>query len=277
MNTDIDVNVPLTNPKLEDMFRRRAELDPKDEKAAFALMNEMAKEIVMNAHFLSVVEFEGGNVRTDENGNVVFGAGTVIKYPQLKGPEGNMYFPAFTNWDELRKWNDAKEGEIQTMVHSFDDYYAMVKDNRNGFVIDPFGGNLILDNDTIRRFKEKKDMNTTGHTERVITKETKVMIGEPAEYPHEMAEAIRVYAEANKDIKAVWLKLMQSDGEQSFLLAVDFKGDREDVFAKIAAAATPYLPDGYYIDIVSRYQPGIGTTASKGKPLYKRKSFFGLF
>ena len=271
----ININEPLTNPKLEEMFKKRAALSPGDEKATLSLMNEMAEEIVMNAHFLSPVEFEEDNIETDENGNVVFGKGTVINFAQLKGPDGNMYFPAFTSRDELRKWNDAED--VKTMILSFDDYHAMVMKNRNGFVIDPFGGNLVLDNATIRRFKEKKDMNTTGHTERVITESTPVKIGEPENYPTEMAEAIKAYAETDKNIKAIWLKLMKYADEDSFLLAVDFKGNREEVFANIAKAATPHLPEGYFLDMVSRYKPGIGTTAAKGKPLYKKKGFFGLF
>ncbi|MBQ6554927.1 MAG: enhanced serine sensitivity protein SseB [Firmicutes bacterium] len=273
----IDVNVPLENPKLKELFARRAALDPKDEKSTISLMNEMAEEIVMNAHFLSVVEYDDANIQTNDNGNVIFGKDTRIGFPNLTGPDGHAYFPAFTNWEELRKWDAVKEGDVKAMILSFDDYYGMVMGSKNGFVIDPFGGNLMLDNATIMQFKEKKDMNTTGHTERIISEKTKVLIGDPAKYPTEMAEAIKAYAATDKRIKAIWLKLMRSGEEESFLLAVDFSGDKDSVFAAIAKAATPYLPKGYFIDMVSCYNTGIGTTAAKGKPLYKKKMFLGLF
>ena len=273
-----NANTPLTNPKLKELFKKRSELDMNDQAAVNACMNELAEEIVTNAKFLSVINVDENDVETDENGNVRFKQGGRISFAFLTGPEDKPYFPAFTDWEEVGKWEDIKNGEVHTMVMSFDDYYYMTKENECGIVIDPFGANLIIDNNNIRRFKEIKDLNTSGHSEHVITEETKVMIGEPKEYPEKMVQAIIAHAKKNKNINALWLKLMANEKEESFLLAVDFDGDKETVFGGIAEAARPYLPQGYFIDMVPFDDKGIGAAASEGEPFYKKKKgLFGIF
>ena len=146
-------------------------------------------------------------------------------------------------------------------------------DSEKGIVINPYSDNFVISPQNVIHMKDHKDMVTKGYSEQKVSKDTQVMIGEPAVYPTEMVQSIKEFANKNKAIKAIWLKLMMKDGEQSYLVIVDFKGDQNMVFAGIADAARPYL-NGMYIDMVP-YADRFGQKAATGQPFYRRK--IGLF
>ncbi len=91
-------------------------------------------------------------------------------------------------------------------------------------------------------------------------------------------KALADYSRKVKKIKAIWLKLMILDQKQSYLLVVDFTGDRQKIFAGLADTAGAFLPRNMYIDIVP-YADDFGRNAvQNGKPFYQRKHrLFGLF
>ena len=274
---ETNANTPLINPKLSELFKKRSEIAQDDKETMNACMSQIAEEAVTNARFLSVIQVDEKDITTDENGNVTFNKDAQIHFVLLNGPENKPYFPVFTDWDNLRKWEEYKDADVNTMVLSFDDYYTMVADNENGVVINPFSDNIIFTNKNMHHFKEVKDLNTKGHTEHVLTEETKVLLADPAPYPTELTEAVASYAKKQKNINAIWLKLMINGEEKSFLLAVDFEGDRKTTFNGIAEAARPFLPKDMFIDIINSAD-NAAETMIKDEPFYKRKKgFFGLF
>ena len=272
---DINVNEPITNPKLVELLEIRQNAKTEDELRD--CMNKTAQEIALNAKFLSVINVDEADIEHGEDGKATIKENSKIGFVNLSGPEGKPFIPAFTDWQELRKWETFKDGDVSTWVMTFEDYYAMLKGSEAGLVINPFSHNLIMTNEDVMTLKRVKDVNTTGHKEFVIDKETQVLLGDPAEYPKEMVDAVIEYAKGVKNIKAIWLKLMQRDNEKSFLLAVDFRGDRNKVFAGIAEVAQKFLPPDMFLDMVN-CKDGLGKKASEGKPFYKsEKKFFGLF
>ena len=122
--------------------------------------------------------------------------------------------------------------------------------------------------------KKHKDIVTKGYSENVVEKDTAVKIGDPADYPTEMVEAIKAYAKTNKSIISIWLKLMIRETEKSFLLIVDFKGDMNAAFSSIAKVANMHNHSGLPIDMIP-FADTFGQSAARGEPFYKRKK--GLF
>ena len=143
-----------------------------------------------------------------------------------------------------------------------------------GTVINPFSDNFVIKPQNVVHIKQHKDYLKKGFTENRVEQETRVQIGEPADYPAEMAEAIRQYAKTNKAINAIWLKLMINKDEKSYLLIVDFTGDRDTVFSAIARAGSPHIHNGIPIDMVP-FTDSFGKSAATGTPFYKRRK--GLF
>lgn len=93
----------------------------------------------------------------DETGKVHLTKDNKIQFPMLTASDGNSYFMAFTDMEELTNWS--KEEKKQTFIMKFDDYAAMVlgKDSRAaGFVVNPYGGNIIITKENIARLTAAK-------------------------------------------------------------------------------------------------------------------------
>ncbi len=257
----VDVNVPLENPKLKTLLASFRE----DGTA-----EEVLEEIALRARFLSLIQLSSEPADTG-NGTAVFEEGTKISFPLLGSESGAFYYAAFTDWEELGKWEAAKEAP-KTLILSFDDYADMIleQDGIGGLAVNPFGANLILEKEQIRHMKSHKDVVLKGVSQEVISKDTKVMLGEPKEYPTAMIQAISACLRSCPEVNRVWLRLMERDHELSYLLIVDLEGEQSSVFEKIAGAARPHL-NGFFIDMVV-YADDFGKRATQGvASFYTRK------
>ena len=139
-----------------------------------------------------------------------------------------------------------------------------------GFVVDPFGDSLTLDRETVARLTRQKAEGTPP-VRQAIQKDTRVMLGDPAEYPERMVEAICSAARELPAVKALYLRLMVQEGEMepSYLVVVDQDGEQDAVFSAIAGAARPWL-EGKTVDLGPR-SSRFGQDASKGvSPFYDR-------
>lgn len=272
--TTIDVNKPLENPKLKQLFLQAEQADGKPEHEA--IINQLAEEIVMNAHFLAVIELSA-EPEAQGDGSAVFHQGSTMAFPTLGSPDGSHFYPVFIDWEELGKWDSMRGISPKTLITSFDDLAAMVldKDGGDGVVIDPFSHNLLLDRNTLARWRTNKQLAKTGCTEQRVKEDTAVRLGTPKDYPDAMVRAICEYARKNREIKTLWLRLMEKGGELSYLVIAEFSGDRGQTFGRIAEAGSPHL-GGMYLDMVP-YEDGFGHRAVDGvEPFYRKKiGFFG--
>ena len=269
----IDVNKPLENPKLKQLFAQRRQTESAVQ--AKRIMESLLEEIATNAYFLSLVQFSQ-QPEKNENGQAVFATGTTLSFPMLTTQDGRQFYPVFIDWEEFGKWEAMKYRKPQTMIMSFDDYVAMVveKGRGSGIVINPFSDNLLLDREMMAHLKQQKQLADQGHVDYRVPEKTSVKLGEPANYPQDMVQAICAYAKSKKTIQALWLRLMEKAGEWSYLLVVDFSGDRQSIFDEIAKVARPYL-NKMYLDMVP-LESEFGHKATDGiKPIYCKKR--GLF
>ena len=81
---------------------------------------------------------------------------TQIQFQLLANQEDQVFFPAFTDWEELRKLCGPKNQ--QTGVLSFDDYARMILQDKRaaGFVVDPFGACLSFDRTMVDHLVNRK-------------------------------------------------------------------------------------------------------------------------
>jgi hypothetical protein len=105
---------------------------------------------------------------------------------------------------------------------------------------------------------------------------SQVIIGTPNDYPHKMIEAVSNYLKGQKHVKAAYFTQMFFNETFSYIIVVDFKGDLIDTFSGIAAVATPFLPQGFPLDLTPIDDAFTRGIARDYKPFYKRK-FLGLF
>jgi len=263
----VDVNKPVENPRLKELLKQRSSVSQSEQ---LPILNAIAEEMAMNASFLAVVDFGDSHVENNPDGTAVFKEDSQISFPMLGLNDGGYVQPLFTDWEELRKWDPFKAGDVKTFILSFDDVYALMSSRKTGIVLNPFGDAFMIPFETMEHIKHVKDsQHSSAKVEhQVVQKDTKVTIGEPRDYPKQMVEAISAHAKKVPAIKAIWLKLMIKEGEQSFLIIVDATGDARSYFQGIADAAIPYLPQEMYIDMVPANE-GFGKGAATGTPFYK--------
>ena len=259
-----DVNKPVENPRLTALFAERRQADAAQRDA---INEKIAREIALNAWLLAVIQMnpvpEGNN---GQGGKITLEEKTTISFPILSSADGKQYLPVFTDWNELRKWPQYANQHVRTMILSFDDIAAVAK---SGVAVNPFSDDFRLSREMIVHMKERRDLETKGSAEVRMNKGTTVHIGEPADFPDKMAEAIREYARGVAEINAIWLKLMVRNGEQSYLLVVDASGEWNAVWKGIADAAMPYRRQKIYIDFVP-LADSFGKSAATGEPIYRR-------
>jgi hypothetical protein len=258
----VDVKKPITNPDFVSAMNQLRTAQNPDHEATF--FEELRK-----AHFLAPVAIAPTPEHGDETGKVVLKEGTTIGFQMISDSANRSFFPVFTDWEELRKWRDTP-GQ-QTLIVTFDDLSAMILEgsgNSGGLVINPYGQNILLDNERVAVLKGRSVSQLY-----TVEQETKVLLGEPKEYPQALAEAVKRYLKTVREVKKAHLMLMVKDKEQSFLIVVDFSGDRKKVFDGIATAASPHLKPGQLIDMVLA-SDRFGQDAIRDKnPFYTRGGF----
>ncbi len=291
----VDVNTPVTNPELVKAINEMQQ-DNSPEK-----QNRMIDE-VMKAHFITPVTVSPEPKNDDDHCDchdphdhdhcdchdphhhnhcdcqdhdhdhpIELEEGTTISFYAIKDSAGQAFFLAFTDWDELKKWQNNEHQ--QTLIVTFDDISGMVLQESSrwdGFVINPYGESIVFNKPHIKALKDEAERRASGGAiEQVIEKETTVQLGEPSDYPKAMVKAICAHLKKKKNVKAAYLRLMSKDDEQSYLVVVDFTGDRRETFDGIGKAAWDHL-NGMYIDLVP-FDTDFGQQAAMGvEPFYKR-------
>jgi SseB protein. len=266
----IDINKPITNPELVKAINEMAENNSQEK------WNKVIDE-VMKAHFISPIIISPSPEHPTNTNEVVLKQDTKISFNMIENNENQQFFLSFTDWEELRKWHFSENQ--QTLITTFDDLASMVlneKGNAEGFVINPYGGSITFNKELIRSLKEEKERRAKGGVvEQVVKRDTTVKLGQPRVYPKQMVDAISQHLKNKKNVKAAYLQLMIKEEEQSYLVIIDFTGDKREVFDGVAKVAMTYL-NGMFLDMVP-IDDEFGRTATRNvEPFYKRKSF-GLF
>lgn len=231
-----DINEPVTNPTLINAI-----------EAIQKEVNQSTRDDFLNAvkeaKFLSPVSMDPPPPPGDD-GKTTLQADTKISFISLTDANGDSYLPVYTDWPALKQWRDIPDEK--TLILSYEDVKEMIVNNAgsSGFVINPFSQNVpvsknimeALDAGPVRPWTVKKD--------------TQVRIGQPANDPIAIKEAISAYLKDVEDVRSAYLVLMEKEEELSFLIVVDFAGDRQTIFSGIASVAVPLLREGELIDMV---------------------------
>lgn len=196
------------------------------------------------------------------SGNVVDVANdSRVSFPVLQSKDGKKFYPFFTDWNEFRKYD--MESKYTIMAGGFRDMQNFAG-KADGIVINPFGANIILNNEMLEQITESvKNFN----------KETsKISVGDPKNYPLEMVRKISECLWEKEYIEAAYLKLMLKDGKESYLVALEGKlpENPTELYNEIAEKALP-LADKIPIDFID-YSSDFAKKAFKGaSAFYKKK------
>jgi len=230
-----DVSKPVTNPSLVAAIQKARE--DSTAEAWAGMVREAAK-----ARFITPVDISP--VPEGEGGKRLLKGKTSFSLHVLEDPESHQkYYMAFTDWEELEKWR-SKPGQ-RVLILTFEDYARMVLDgklNMGGFIVNPYGGNVVFHRAMIEAVRrEKQGTAERGPKKVVMEKGTAVCLGEPEEYPEALVESVSRYLRTQPGVESAYLQQMEKDGDPSYLIAVDFSGDRQALFQGISRAASGLL------------------------------------
>ena len=238
----IDPKKPVANPALKAAAEKvRAENTP---EALNRAINELVKSILITP---AQIQLDGKAPKPDAQGRIQIPKDSKVNFKILNTPDGKHYFMAFTDWEELHKWN--KEPGQQTMMLRFDDFAGLLASNPSaaGFVLNPYGANLRFESGMVASIKKKKDELIKARREQIahrahrIKPGDKVTIVEPSVYPDALLDPICEVLSQNKTVGAAYLQLMIiNETDKSYLLVLDAPQD-EKLFAAVAQAARGYL------------------------------------
>ena len=222
-----DMNKTNENERLKKLLKKI------DEDNSPELENEILEEIIMKANFLSYIN---SNELESTFGNINFNV--------LTTDDNKIYLPAFTDLEELSKWGIP--ANMNTITLNFDDYAEIILDNDSidGLVINPFGDYYIISKEGLKELKEMKKERLKINEIRIETN-SKILISEPKHYPTIMMEAITNCCNDLGNINKAWLLEMMTEKDRSWLLVLDFEGDKNYTFSKISQAARNYLGNMY--------------------------------
>lgn len=239
-------NPKIANPELKKAAAAlRAENNPQNFNAA---INQM-----MRGAFLAPAQIELGSAppKPDASGRISLPKDTKITFALLKGGDGQSFFTAFTDEEELKKWKGNPASQV--MVLRFDDYARMLRGNDQvaGFVLNPFGENLrftkeMVDsllrqrNEMVARAKQAAADNAALQSAQIKPGD-KVTIVEPSQYPDALVDPLCKAMEQYPAVAAAYLQIMVINGtDKSYLLILDAPKD-DELFKAVALAARPYL------------------------------------
>lgn len=258
---EMKLNQPVSNPSL--MSALHAVRDNRTDEADNRLIRELHQ-----AQYLVPAHVDG---EIEEN---QLKQGGQIRFILISSPDGQDFFPAFTDWSAVDLWAE-KSGLAErpnAVALSYGDIRELLQSAQKvgGFVVNPFRDGLIL----TRQQMEYFDSHTASVEEQAAGKSTQITVGAPKEYPRQLVDAVSRVFRKHAEIGRAWLFLAKREDEEhsNYLVIAEFTGDdgrRKELFAEAAQAALPYL-NGKFLDFLSYGEEFSRDACSHADPFYEK-------
>lgn len=187
----------------------------------------------------------------------------------------DTFLPVFTNEKEM---GGAKaKYDFETVLISFVEICDLILyqgSDYNGIIINPDTDRIIVDKKLLEYIVElhrEKDDVVMIHEGQSV----EVMSIDKKDEPKNIMNILNDLFKKEKNVNAAYLKLLNHNGNISYLLVTDFEGDKDLIFKKISEKVKPHLKD-IYLDQLE-YNTEFGKEVTKDiKPFYRKKTF-GIF
>ncbi len=156
----MEFNKTVTNPILVGILEVLKEEDSPEHRKLF--LDELSEaKLMLPADIMPPPEI-------DADGRMHLAQGCRVGFPQLKAPDGKQFYLAFTDQMEMKKWKN--EDSVPFFAVKLEDYAGMLfgQDSNgnaspaNGFVINPFGNNIVVPKELVAIVMAKKYPNGGG-------------------------------------------------------------------------------------------------------------------
>lgn len=163
-------------------------------------------------------------------------------------PDGKI--PVFTSIERIFDKGIIKEKVVNLKMKG-KDIFELAKDAT--FILNPYSdyGKELLPNE-IRNLLNGTIMTAT-HEEIIIRKETQVQIGQPANYPTEIVNALRQLFSDNSKIKAAYLGWIYNPSTKEpphFIFGLDSDGDIQNEIKEAGLIVRQFIKPDEFVDFI---------------------------
>lgn len=237
------MNIPIDNTALIEAASKVKENNTQENR--LWLLNKL-----IGASFILPV------VIIPEPVNNKIAADAKVNYFSMKTSKGLTYLAVFTSGDEYEKWN--KNPNKMYLIRSYDNIKKMVLSTKgyDGFVIDPCGCNLAVQNSLIQTIEKVNNPEVLIKAERVQTEGNMGLI--PVKNPpKKIKEALVSYFKSQDNINAAYYMETIRKGADAAtpVLVVEFckDGSLKAAFDGIAAVAHSVMEKGETIGLMPSF------------------------
>jgi len=272
MADNIRIDRELRNPKLKELLGVRMEIGMsgnKDTKKLNDALEKVVYEMVENASFLVPAEIDVEPVK-EKDGGLSIPASTNLSFVIFSLENGQKFIPVFSDSEQLARWQD-KADNVHTVTMNFPSLALLLEQSTEdeGLVLNPYSDNMMIKREMALRWYEQLQISKNGSANNIITLDKAKDVYTLNPYPFQLSNVLCDAARKIPEIKSIWLRGINLNGEDSYLLIVDFTGDRRKIFPPLGEAAKKFL-DNKPLHIVPLDQ-GFGGKAVEGvTPVYTR-------
>lgn len=169
-----------------------------------------------------------------------------INFLLLKNPQGQSFFPVFTDFEEFNKWKNAEKPEsLVVTVKEYEKLFEQPVHENTMIMMNPYSHGLIVKKELIKVLNAPAPKAVKLEDGREIKQEeTKINMSqasfsEPSIYPTKMVNAMYDYCEGNEMIERADLRMMNSNNKSVYLVIVKHHGNTKEIFDELSKLALP--------------------------------------
>lgn len=244
-DNNIRVDADIKNPALSEYLGMRIAIggnEKPDEKAVNENLEKIVAEIVERAMFLVPAELENEPIK-DKDGKLSVPAASAISFVVFSDGNGKKYIPIFSDMEQVARWDKASNIHMFTM--DFEQVISILSQmgGEEGLVLNPYSDNLMMKRSMVMKWHEQLQISRKGHASHAISTDMADKAYALNPYPFQLMNTLCAAARENEKINAMWLRGIKLNDEHSYLLVVDFTGDRQAALSPLGEAAKKYLGD----------------------------------
>ena len=257
---------------LFDLFKKKNSQQPLDNITLETLVQKAATEPAYRAEFykrllsdeLIIITQNSGR----QQGNHILQEETKVNI--VSYPDGKI--PVFTSTDRIFDKGVVKE-EVEYMQMKGENLFDLAKGAT--FLLNPYSdyGKELLP-DEVERMLSGKILTDTSKT-LTIEKETKVQIGQPAKYPTDIINSLKILFTNKPNLKAAylgWIFDPESGEPPHYIFGLEADGDIENLTQEAGFTAKQFLESDEFVDFIKvDKKNGLSEYFLKSvEPFYKR-------
>lgn len=257
---------------LFDLFKKKSSQQTLDNINLETLLQKAAMEPAYRAEFYKRILSDELIIIT-QNSGIQKGSQILQEESKVKivsYPDGKI--PVFTSTDRIFDKGVVKD-EVEYMQMKGENLFDLAKGAT--FLLNPYSdyGKELLP-DEVERILSGKILTDTSKT-LTIEKETKVQIGQPAKYPTDIINSLKILFANKPNLKAAylgWIFDPESGEPPHYIFGLEVDGDIENLTQEAGFTAKQFLESDEFVDFIKvDKKNGLSDYFLKSvEPFYKR-------